>query len=126
MVFFIMWMQSLQMGFEFKPIENWSTNFQLKKYLFKDPQHTDTYRIEQNIYRLRSNFQFSSEFFLRLILEHNNYYKDLDINVLFSYQPSPGTVLFLGYNDFFQDNQANKYIRYARGFFAKLSYLFRF
>lgn len=119
-------MQSLQMGLEFKPLKNWATNFQLKKYLFRDPENSEEYRTEQNIYRLRTNFQFSREFFLRLILEHNDYYKDLDVNLLFSYQPSPGTVLFLGYNDYLMDNRANKYIRHARGLFAKLSYLFRF
>ncbi|HET9983608.1 MAG TPA: DUF5916 domain-containing protein [Longimicrobiales bacterium] len=47
---------------------------------------------------------------------------------LFSYQPSPGTVLFLGYGSSMQEPEAFGFRRLARtqdGFFVKLSYLFR-
>jgi hypothetical protein len=74
---------------------------------------------------MRTNFQFSREIAIRLIMERNDYYRDLDLNALFSYQPSPGTVIFIGYNDYFFRNQLNRLNRYAHGFFLKLSYLFR-
>ena len=47
---------------------------------------------------------------------------------LFSYQPTPGTVLFLGYGSFYDAKDAYKFNalqRTADGFFVKLSYLFR-
>jgi hypothetical protein len=47
---------------------------------------------------------------------------------LFSYQPSPGTVLLLGYGSSMQEPEAFRFRRLARtqdGFFVKLSYLFR-
>ena len=55
-------------------------------------------------------------------------------DVLFSYQPTPGTVIFAGYGATLQDPAAllskdpglNPGLRRTRdGFFAKLSYLFR-
>jgi hypothetical protein len=127
--------RSLQLGFELRPIKNWSTDLQYRKYLFSGSRNLIEYRTKQNIFRFRTNFQFTREFFLRFIIENNDYYKDLDINVLFSYHPSPGTVIFIGYNDYFMQSEGNisatlslggsNYQRYARGFFVKLSYLFR-
>jgi len=121
-------MRSLQLGFEFIPFKNWTTDIQLRKYFFTGMQNSIEYRTKQNIYRLRTNYQFSREFYLRFIIEYNDYYQDLDINALLSYYPSPGTVIFVGYNDYFMnpdETNETKYIRYARGFFIKLSYLFR-
>jgi hypothetical protein len=69
-----------------------------------------------------------------VILEQNNYYKDLDVNILAGWQPSPGTVIFLGYNDYYTKdsyllNAIGKtnidYTRFARGLFFKFSYLIR-
>ena len=48
---------------------------------------------------------------------------------LFSYQPTPGTVLFAGYGntlaDLDEDPRTARLRRTADGFFLKLSYLFR-
>jgi hypothetical protein len=49
-------------------------------------------------------------------------------DVLFSYQPTPGTVFFAGYGSTMEDASAFKFQdlrRIADGFFVKLSYLFR-
>ena len=53
---------------------------------------------------------------------------DLRVDWLFSYQPSPGTVFFLGYGSSLSEDQAFRFggLRRSRdGFFTKLSYLFR-
>jgi hypothetical protein len=53
---------------------------------------------------------------------------DLRFDWLFSYQPSPGTVIFAGYGSTLEDQQAFRFdglARRADAFFLKLSYLFR-
>lgn len=50
------------------------------------------------------------------------------VDWLFSYRPTPGTVVFLGYGSSLDDPAAFRFRNLARvsdGFFAKLSYLFR-
>jgi hypothetical protein len=52
----------------------------------------------------------------------------LRLDLLFSYQPSPGTVVFLGYGREMTDNEAFRFSPLeprADGLFAKVSYLFR-
>jgi hypothetical protein len=117
---------------ELRPLKNWSVLFSVKNYLFNGSANGDDYRTNQDIYRMRTTYQFTRALGLRFIVEYNNLLNDLDLNALFSYQPFPGTVFFLGYNDHFQDYsvyhtsyEKNKYIRDYRGFFLKLSYLFR-
>jgi len=79
-------------------------------------------------------WQLSRHFALRMIGEQVKYenYGDFEFNFLFSYTPSPGTVIYLGYNDYQQMQPGFKngwlfkdYRRVQRGFFMKLSYLFR-
>jgi hypothetical protein len=56
------------------------------------------------------------------------YANDVRIDWLFSYQPSPGTVLFAGYGSTLEEERAFRFDDLRRsqdGFFVKLSYLFR-
>jgi hypothetical protein len=53
---------------------------------------------------------------------------DFRVDWLFSYRPTPGTVLFLGYGSSLDEAQSFRFNRLTRrndGFFFKLSYLFR-
>ena len=53
---------------------------------------------------------------------------DLRVDVLLSYRPNPGTVLFLGYGSTLTESDAFSFRdleRVSDGFFAKVSYLFR-
>ncbi len=57
-------------------------------------------------------------------------YRDnrLRVDVLFAWQPTPGTVFFAGYGSSLQENDAFSFRRLSRetdGFFMKFSYLFR-
>jgi hypothetical protein len=53
---------------------------------------------------------------------------DMQFDVLFSYQPSPGTVIFAGYGSTLEEERSFRFDDLARrgdAFFVKLSYLFR-
>jgi hypothetical protein len=66
-------------------------------------------------------------------LEYNDYYKELLTDLLISFNYIPGTVFYLGYGSLFEQTDAGqpfsggevKPIEMQRGFFLKLSYLFR-
>jgi hypothetical protein len=126
--------RTINWGLEFKPISNWITRLSGNHYIFKGYNQGFEAKVNQDILRLRTVFQFTEEIYLRVILEQNNYYNDLDVNILAGWEPSPGTVLFLGYNDYYtrdrlQLNAIGKtkldYTRFARGLFFKFSYLIR-
>jgi hypothetical protein len=116
----------MNFSLELKPRKDLSFQLRSSNYLFNGWNEGLRYRVSQDIYRLRSTYQISRPLAVRLILEQNNYYRDLDINFLFSYQPTPGTLFFLGYNDYFIRSNRTDFKRVARGLFSKLSYLFRF
>ena len=55
-------------------------------------------------------------------------HNDFSFDVLFSFEPSPGTVIFAGYGSSLTEAESFRFRRLERtrdGFFAKLSYLFR-
>jgi hypothetical protein len=70
-------------------------------------------------------FDAGSGTYMPLLATANN---DVQLDWLFSYQPSPGTVLFAGYGSTLEDTRAFRFDDLARtrdAFFVKLSYLFR-
>jgi hypothetical protein len=126
--------RTINWGLELKPISNWATRLSGNHYIFKGSNQEFVANVNQDILRLRTVYQFTKEIYLRIILEQNNYYKDLDVNILAGWEPSPGTVLFLGYNDYYSRdrlflNAIGKskldYTRFAQGLFFKFSYLVR-
>ena len=63
--------------------------------------------------------------FARADARESNFFRS---DVLFSYQPNPGTVFFFGYGNSAIEDDALRFARLRRtsdGFFLKLSYLFR-
>jgi len=126
--------RTINWGLEFKPIRNWAIRMSGNHYIFKGSNQGFEAKVNQDILRLRTVFQFTEEIYLRAILEQNNFYKDLDVNILAGWEPSPGTVLFLGYNDYYKRDRLNlnaigktklDYTRFAQGLFLKFSYLIR-
>jgi hypothetical protein len=131
---FLGYTHTLSWSFEFKPISQWATRLSGNHYVFQRNGQPSTTLVSQDILRIRTVFQFTREIYLRVILEQNNYYKDLDVNILAGWEPSPGTVLFLGYNDYYTRDRSLlislgktswDYTRFARGLFFKFSYLIR-
>jgi hypothetical protein len=88
---------------------------------------------DDNIFSLRSTYQFTRFTFARLRLD----YSTLDANVrgqfLLGWTPNPGTSFYVGYNDDlnyrgfnpFTDQPETGFRRNGRTFFIKLSYLIR-
>ncbi len=88
---------------------------------------------DDNIYALRSTYQFTRFTFARARID----YDTLDANVrgqfLLGWTPNPGTSLYVGYNDDLNRNGFNPFTaqlepgfrRNGRTFFVKMSYLIR-
>jgi len=126
--------RTINWGLDFKPIGNWATRLSGKHYIFEGENKGFETKVNQDILRLRTVFQFTKEIYLRVILETDNYYSDLDVNILAGWEPSASTVLFLGYNDYYTKDRSLlnaigktklDYTRFSQGLFFKFSYLFR-
>ena len=122
----------LNFNIDLRPINNWSMILGWRTYSFTGADQGTDYKTDQEIYRFRTTYQFTREIGARLIIEYNDLIRDMDINALLSYQPFPGTVVFLGYNEKYiqppiepNSQQSDDLIRSYQGLFMKFSYLFR-
>lgn len=85
------------------------------------------------ILRSRNTYQINKYLFLRAIVEYNDFRKRLTLDTLISFTYIPGTVVFLGYGSAFEQLDwngtdyvaGNRYRETQRGFFFKVSYLWR-
>jgi hypothetical protein len=85
------------------------------------------------IARRRITYQINRYLFLRWILEYNDFRKSLSTDFLVSFTYIPGTVFHSGYGSFYDQKkwdgsdyiQNDKMKEMKRGFFLKISYLFR-
>ena len=85
------------------------------------------------IERLKITYQFNKYLFIRGIAEYNGYRKRLLTDFLLSYTYVPGTVGYLGYGSLYEQGSETMPflsrevppLEMQRGFFIKLSYLFR-
>jgi hypothetical protein len=85
------------------------------------------------ISRAKLTYQFSRAFFLRAIVEHNGYRRQLLTDLLASYTYIPGTVIYLGYGSLSRQEQwdngayrpADRFLDLQRGLFFKASYRWR-
>lgn len=89
---------------------------------------------EVDIARVKASYQFTRALALRVIPqwqsvdEGGGRNRDLDVNVLASCQPGPGTVFYLGYDDGWNDpatDSIHRFHRARRALFFKASYLWR-
>ena len=101
---------------------------------------TDAEVFDVKILRTFTTYQFTERFLVRNILEYDTFDKRLDANILFTYRVNSGTVLFVGYDDHYQQQDRidvnetlaerfllrNRLERTKRAFFVKFSYLFRY
>jgi len=86
------------------------------------------------IVRSRNTYQLNKYLFLRGIAEYNFYRQRLTADGLVSFTYIPGTVFYAGYGSAFQRVEWNgseyvesdRFLETSRGFFFKLSYLWRF
>ena len=85
------------------------------------------------ILRNFSTFQLNKYLFVRAILEYNTYRKRMTVDTLASFTYIPGTVVYVGYGSAFEKIRWNgleyeesvRFLETKRGFFFKVSYLWR-
>jgi hypothetical protein len=119
-------------GLEFQPTENF--DFVL------DLTYSDLYRrsdrakiYDYTIVRSFNTYQVNKYLFLRAIVEYNFYYKRLTLDTLASFTYIPGTVVYVGYGSAFERvrwngadyEESDRFLETKRGFFFKVSYLWR-
>lgn len=122
-----------QAGLEFQPISQLSFSLSLAYADFY--RRADKEKIyDYTIIRSRNTFQINKYLFLRLIIEYNFYYRRLTADSLISFTYIPGTVFYIGYGSAMEKLgwngqeyvDSNHFHQTKRGFFCKLSYLWRF
>jgi hypothetical protein len=88
---------------------------------------------DDNIYTLRSTYQFTRFVFLRARVDYETLTSNVRAQFLLGWTPNPGTAFYVGYNDDLSRNGFNPFTgqlepgfrRNGRTFFIKMSYLFR-
>jgi hypothetical protein len=96
-------------------------------------QDTGLTAFDDNIFSLRTTYQFSRFTFVRARLDYDSLSSHVYGQYLFGWAPNPGTSFYVGYND---DHNLNGYSPFTgvhepglvlngRTFFVKMSYLFR-
>lgn len=118
----------------FRPTQNIES---YTSFVFSDFRRSadDNLIYEYPIVRERLTYQLNKYLFLRGIVEYNKYKKQLLTDFLVSFTYVPGTVIHLGYGSLYNktewDEPQNRYIasnefnETRRGFFFKMSYLWR-
>jgi hypothetical protein len=122
----------LNVGFEYKPIDplRVSLDYTKAKLVRDDTGRT---AFDTNIFTLRSTYQFSRFTFARIRWDYDSLESNASGQVLFGYNPNPGTAFYVGYNDNFNYNGFSpftgqlepRFERNSRTFFIRASYLFR-
>jgi len=122
----------LESSLRYQPTAAWQAQI---NYTRRRLVRNDTGRVafDDNVFSLRSTYQFTRDIFARLRLDYSNISTRLRPQLVVGWTPSPGTALYAGYNDDFNYNGFNPYTRIpepgfrsnGRTFFIKASYLFR-
>jgi len=119
-------------GLEFQPTENFD--------FLLDLTYSDFYRrsdrskiYDYTLIRSFNTYQVNKYLFLRAIAEYNLYYKRFTVDTLVSFTYIPGTVIYAGYGSAFERvhwngseyEESDRFLETKRGFFFKVSYLWR-
>ena len=126
-----------------RPTDSWETSLRFDHRRLTDLAAADAELFDVKIIWLQSTFQFTDRLGLRNITEWNTEDETFDLNVLFNYRVNAGTVVYVGYDDHYQqadliEGDADgdgflKQLYYTQGFrrtnraiFLKLQYLIRY
>jgi len=105
-----------------------------------DVAYSDFYRsadgakeYDYTIIRSTNTYQANRYLFFRVILEYNSFYRSLMTDLLASFTYIPGTVIHIGYGSLYekiawredQYEPSDRFLETKRGFFFKVSYLWR-
>ena len=123
---------TLQSTIRYQPTTAFQTQLDFtKKRLVRND--TGLVAFDENLFSSRSVYQFSRSTFARLRLDYSTLNRHLRPQLVVGWTPSPGTALYVGYNDDQSYNGFNPYTGLrepgltgnGRTFFIKASYLFR-
>ena len=117
---------------EFQPLEKLSFGI---SYAYVDfYRKSDRRRVyDYGIIRSRNTLQVNKYMFLRAIFEYNTFYRRLTTDGLISFTYIPGTVFHIGYGSAYEKLEwdgreyidSRRFLETQRGFFFKVSYLWR-
>lgn len=120
-------------GIQYQPMDKLSFVLSLSYTdFYRDSDNTKLY--DYAIVRSRNTFQINKYLFLRAIFEYNNFRERLTVDTLISFTYIPGTVIYAGYGSALEKLEwdgasyqpGSDFLETQRGFFFKLSYLYRF
>ncbi len=116
----------------YQPTGAWNATLSFTKERLKR-YDTDRVAFDENIWSLRSTYQFTRFLFARGRIDYATLESSVKGQFLLGYTPNPGTAFYVGYNDDLSRNGFNRFSgalepgfrRNGRTFFIKMSYLFR-
>jgi hypothetical protein len=118
----------------FQPTNEFQTqlNYTKRRLVRND---TGLVAFDDNLFSWRSVYQFTRDIFARLRVDYSTLNHRVRPQFVFGWTPSPGTAMYVGYNDDINYNGYNPYIQppflenglrsNGRTFFIKASYLFK-
>ncbi len=122
----------VQMSVQYQPAEKLDFMLTLAYTdFFKKSDGSKVYNY--GIIRSRNTFQINQYLFLRAIVEYNDFRKRLTLDGLVSFTYIPGTVIYVGYGSALEQVRwdgldyvtSDRFRQMQRGFFFKISYLWR-
>ncbi|MBK7707485.1 MAG: carbohydrate binding family 9 domain-containing protein [Acidobacteria bacterium] len=119
-------------GFEYKPSDPLRVSLSYSKSGLKR-NDSGKAAYETDIVSIRSTYQFSRFAYTRLRLDYDSLTRNVSGQMLFGWNPNPGTAFYVGYNENANFNGFSPYSgqleprfeRNYRTFFVRASYLFR-
>ncbi|MFV0389483.1 MAG: DUF5916 domain-containing protein [Pyrinomonadaceae bacterium] len=114
------------------PVDPWEISFTYtNSFLIRDDTKQTAYNA--NIYSLRTTYKFTRFLFARIRADYDTLSSNLSGQYLLGWTPSPGTALYVGYNENTNYNGFNPFtgnfepgfVQNGRTFFLRASYLFR-
>jgi hypothetical protein len=117
---------------EYQPLEKLSFGLSYAYVdFYRESDHQKVYNY--GIVRSRNTFQVNKYLFLRAIFEYNTFYRRLTTDGLISFTYIPGTVIHIGYGSAYEKLEwtggeyieSQRFLETQRGFFFKVSYLWR-
>lgn len=119
----------------YQPIDQLDFNLSLNYVdFYRKSDRTKIY--DYLILRSRNTYQVNKYLFVRGIVEYNDFYKRMTLDGLLSFTYIPGTVVHLGYGSALEKQEwdeglagfapSSRFHEMKRGFFFKVSYLWRF
>ncbi len=126
------WQFDANVGFEYKPVDPLRIALDYTKSRLTR-NDTGLEAFDTNIFTLRSTYQFTRFVYVRARWDYDTLRANASGQLLFGWNPNPGTAFYIGYNDNFNyrgfsplTNHAEPgFARNSRTFFIRASYLFR-